>query len=457
MRYSYIIPLISLLGDFFILNLLFVLGFTITVPSVGHFTDKHLLFYIYLNVVWFSLAFIFRANEVDRNTRKKSILFTYIKIIVFFFVAFLLYFQAVPLQYYPRDWIKYLFIIYFLTLIVWKFVLYYAFAYYRRKGYNHSNVIILGYSHKARELASYFAKNRWHGYQFIGFVDNRTLKKKGIIGSFTELPEIIKKNRVNEVYIAWDNLSKETIYRAAEILSEFPVRIRIIPDLDIFAFKSVEIVDYGMLPIVQIHPGPLSKWYNRLIKRAFDIVVSLLTLLFFVSWITVLLWILSLVTGAKKIFFNQKRTCIDGKIFTCHKYRSMYQNTDSDCKQAVKNDSRITPIGRFLRKWSIDELPQFYNVLKGEMSIVGPRPHMLKHTEEYQKHVKRFMLRHTVKPGITGLAQVNGYRGEIKQLSDLKRRVQFDVNYIEEWTFNMDIKIILLTIWVIIRGQKQAY
>jgi Undecaprenyl-phosphate glucose phosphotransferase len=368
-----------------------------------------------------------------------------------------MYFQAVPLQYYPRSDIKYLFVIFFATLLFWKFFLYYAFVFYRRRGYNLHNVIVLGYSPKARELERYFHINQWHGYKFLGFVDQVTVKKKNIIGDFTQLADIIKNNDVSEVYIAWDAIPKTMLHEVVDIISEFPLKVRIIPDLDIFAFKSVEIVDYGMLPVIQIHPGPLSKWYNRLIKRLFDVSVSLIIIIGFVSWFTVILYFISLFTKQRKIFFNQKRTCIDGKVFICHKYRSMYQNDDADKKQATKDDQRITAIGRFLRKWSLDEVPQFWNVLKGEMSIVGPRPHMLKHTEDYQKLVKRFMLRHTVKPGITGLAQVNGFRGEIKRLQDLKKRVQFDVNYIEEWTFNMDIKIMLLTVWVIIRGQEKAY
>ena len=135
----------------------------------------------------------------------------------------------------------------------------------------------------------------------------------------------------------------------------------------------------------------------------------------------------------------------------------MKKNTDADHKQVTRDDERITVVGRVLRKYSLDELPQFLNVLVGDMSVVGPRPHMLAHTEEYRKLIDRFMLRHTIKPGITGLAQVNGFRGEIKNLSDLSNRVAHDVQYIEAWSFNLDIKIILLTIWVIIRGQIKAY
>ncbi len=169
-----------------------------------------------------------------------------------------------------------------------------------------------------------------------------------------------------------------------------------------------------------------------------------------------LLYLISL-TGGTKLLFRQKRTGIDGKVFLCLKFRTMYPNCDADCQQAVKNDHRVTPVGRFLRKTSLDELPQFFNVLAGQMSVVGPRPHMLKHTAEYAQMVKRFMLRHTVKPGITGLAQVRGYRGEIHEVTDIRNRVALDVNYVENWSFALDLKIIYLTVISVIRGDKNAY
>jgi exopolysaccharide biosynthesis polyprenyl glycosylphosphotransferase len=242
-----------------------------------------------------------------------------------------------------------------------------------------------------------------------------------------------------------------------EIISEYPVKIRIIPDLGNFSFKSAELISYGTLPVLQIHPGPLSYWYNRLIKRVFDFSLSLFMLIFILSWITLVLYLVSLFGNREGVFFRQRRTCSDGNEFSCIKFRTMRRNKDTTARQASNDDDRVTPVGRILRKYSLDELPQFINVLMGDMSVVGPRPHMLKHTEEYRQLIKRFMLRHTVKPGITGLAQVNGFRGEIINLSDIHNRVENDVYYIENWSFNLDIKIIFLTLWVIIKGQKQAY
>ncbi|HQC66251.1 MAG TPA: exopolysaccharide biosynthesis polyprenyl glycosylphosphotransferase [Tenuifilaceae bacterium] len=457
MKYSKYIPLISLLGDFLILNALFVVGYIIMQPKAEHFSDKHLLFYIYLNACWIVLFFVFGAHNVDRNTKKKSIFFTYVRIIVFYFFFFLMYFQAVPLQYYPRHHLKYLFALFFFSLILWKFVLYYAFYFYRKYGYNYRNVIILGYGNKAKELAKYFLTNPWHGYRFLGFIDKEVNLKRRIMGSWDDLKSFIEANDINQVYISWDTIPRSVLDDVSNLLADYPIKIRILPDLENFAYKSAELVNYGMVPVLQIHPGPLSFWYNRLLKRSFDIVVSLIVIIGILSWFSLILYILDLIFYRQGIFFNQERTCIDGKVFICHKFRSMQRNDESDDVQATRNDKRVTRVGRFLRKWSLDEMPQFVNVLKGEMSIVGPRPHMIKHTEEYQKLVKRFMLRHTVSPGITGLAQVNGYRGEIKEPRDIIKRVELDAKYIENWSFNMDIKIILMTMWVIIKGQDTAY
>ncbi|TVR38518.1 MAG: exopolysaccharide biosynthesis polyprenyl glycosylphosphotransferase [Bacteroidia bacterium] len=456
LKYSRYIPLVSLTGDFIILNLLFVVAFCLTQDAPDCFSPWHMLFYIYLNICWAVLVVVFGAHTINRNTHKKSILFAYIKIIVFFFFLFLMYFQVVPLAYYARDDIGFLFVVFFALLIGWKFSLYYAFLYYRKWGFNYKNVLILGDTQRTRELKNYFMTNKWHGYRFAGFIDEKANPELDVIGHWGQLKELIAKHHVDEIYIALQRVPYKVFQGISTTLADFPVRVRIVPDLGNFSYKTAELIQYGTIPVVQIHQGPLSYWYNRLLKRTFDVVFSLIIMVFILSWMTPVLYFLSLFNKNEGVFFRQKRTCIDGGVFYCLKYRTMRKNIDADRTQALPNDTRVTKVGRFLRRFSLDELPQFVNVLRGEMSVVGPRPHMLKHTEEYRKLVNRFMLRHTVKPGITGLAQVNGYRGPIINKADIRNRVKYDVKYIENWSFNMDVKIILLTIWVIIKGQIQA-
>ncbi|MES2688927.1 MAG: sugar transferase [Bacteroidota bacterium] len=202
---------------------------------------------------------------------------------------------------------------------------------------------------------------------------------------------------------------------------------------------------------------PLDKLGNKLLKRAFDIVLSAVVLLAVLSWLIPVLAIFIKLTSKGPLFFVQPRTGYNNKTFLCWKLRSMHVNANADLQQAIRSDSRITGIGKFIRKFSLDELPQFYNVLMGDMSLIGPRPHMLKHTEEYSKEVGTYLQRHAVKPGITGLSQVMGYRGEIANKHALNNRVRIDIFYLKKWNFGLDLMIIFRTAKLLVLGDKNAY
>lgn len=201
----------------------------------------------------------------------------------------------------------------------------------------------------------------------------------------------------------------------------------------------------------------IAEIHNPTIKRVFDVVFSLLVIVFFLSWIYLILAILIKLESRGPVIFRQKRTGRNNEDFWCYKFRSMRMNDDSHRKQAHRNDERITRIGRFLRKSSLDEFPQFVNVLIGNMSVVGPRPHMLKHTEEYKYCVDNYMSRHCMKPGITGWAQINGFRGETQKIHLMEKRVEHDMWYLENWSPSLDIKIILLTMLHIVKGNENAF
>lgn len=456
-RYSRYIPLIALTGDFLILNLIFAGVALITEGWDDAFNPAMLRFYIYLNFIWLILAFIFKSQHITPDTRKKIIAFRYIRIIVFFFVLFLLYFQVFPLEYISRHDIKFIFPVFFGLIVIWKYTLYYAFRIYRKLGYNYRNVLIIGMNNATRQLKTYFKSSILNGYRFIGFVDHEVDKKNQIIGNWQEIKKIIEQYSIDEIYIAWDRIPVSHHHIITEIVTEYPIKIRIVPELGSLSGLQSELINYNHIPVIQVHPGPLSFWYNRLIKRLFDVLFSTLLILLVLSWFVPLLYIVSIFDKRGGVFFKQLRTGLNGKKFICLKFRSMLQNPEADFKQATKNDGRITSIGKFLRKTSLDELPQFINVFLGQMSVVGPRPHMLKHTDEYRKLAKKFMMRHAVKPGITGLAQIYGYRGEILHQKDLTERVNLDVKYVENWSVGLDIRIIFLTIKELLKGQKMAY
>jgi putative colanic acid biosynthesis UDP-glucose lipid carrier transferase len=235
------------------------------------------------------------------------------------------------------------------------------------------------------------------------------------------------------------------------------IRFRIVPNLSVFVTREVHIEYYGELPILSLRKEPLDDVGNRIKKRALDLGISLFVTVFILSWLIPLIGILILLESGRPIFFKQLRTGRDKKPFYCWKFRSMRKNKDADLRQASKDDNRITALGRFLRKSSLDEFPQFINVLRGEMSLVGPRPHMLKHTSDYSKVVNDYMVRQFIKPGITGWAQINGYRGEISNPEQIRMRVNKDLWYLENWTLWLDIRILFLTIYYIFKGDSKAY
>jgi len=235
------------------------------------------------------------------------------------------------------------------------------------------------------------------------------------------------------------------------------IALKFLPDnKDIFS-RKMHMQYYGVLPIIALRSIPMDKMVNQVIKRTFDIVVSILVLVFILSWFTPLMAILIKLDSKGPVFFKQKRNGLDYKEFYCYKFRSMHPNPDADLYQVSRGDERITRVGKFLRKTSLDELPQFINVIFGEMSIVGPRPHMVSHTHMYAERIDKFMVRHFVKPGITGLAQVSGYRGEVETEKDIINRVRYDIFYLENWSLFLDIKIIFLTVYNIIKGDDKAY
>ncbi|HWZ36571.1 MAG TPA: exopolysaccharide biosynthesis polyprenyl glycosylphosphotransferase, partial [Mucilaginibacter sp.] len=231
---------------------------------------------------------------------------------------------------------------------------------------------------------------------------------------------------------------------------------KIIPEY-IKSKKLMKVENYDHIPVISVRPEPLENMLNRSIKRAFDIFFSLFVIVFVISWLFPILAVIIKLQSKGPVFFTQMRSGKDNVPFKCYKFRSMRVNADSDTMQATRSDSRITPIGAFIRKTSLDEFPQFFNVLIGNMSVVGPRPHMVSHTERYSQLIDQFMVRHFLKPGITGWAQINGFRGETRTTDDMLQRVEADVWYLENWSFLLDLKIIFLTFWNVIKGEENAF
>ena len=230
-----------------------------------------------------------------------------------------------------------------------------------------------------------------------------------------------------------------------------------LPDLKSIISRRLKVEYYHGKPYYIIRRNPLLLVINRIIKRGFDLLFSSIVIMCVLSWLTPLVGLLIKLDSKGPIFYKQKRSGRNNRIFHCYKFRTMTYEKHAEFKAATKNDSRVTKLGRFLRKSSLDEFAQFFNVFLGDMSIVGPRPHPLKLNDDYKNKVERYMLRHAVKPGVTGLAQAKGYRGEVFDSLTMKQRVKVDIFYIENWTFWLDVKIIFLTVYNMCRGDKNAY
>lgn len=321
-----------------------------------------------------------------------------------------------------------------------------------RLGADYVRVIIIGRNAKTEKLKDFFNFNKAYGFKLV---QNFDLKSEQF--SLNEIEEFVLQNQIEEVFCSIAELSNNEIKQLIDFADNHLVKLKFLPDnKDIFT-KKMEFQYYGYTPILALRTLSLDSPINMFLKRLLDVVISALVVIGILSWLTPILAIVIYLDNKGPLFFKQLRTGLDGREFYCYKFRSMAVNSSANKQQAKRNDSRTTRVGKFLRRTSLDEFPQFYNVLMGNMSVVGPRPHMLSHTLNYASQIDKFMLRHLVKPGITGLAQISGYRGEIENRYDIKNRVRLDIFYVENWSILMDLRIIAKTFLQVIYGDKKAY
>ena len=327
---------------------------------------------------------------------------------------------------------------------------------YRLYGGNYRNVVVIGRDGNLKKLQEVFDEPDL-GYRYQGYFDKQNSNSLGYLGQFQDSLAYILENDIDEIYCMVSQLEQQELRTLIQFADNNFKKLKIVPDNKEIFTRAMSIELYDTLPVLNLRELPLDKGYRRILKRCFDIMFSSIVILLVLSWLAPLIFILMRFDSRGALFFKQKRHGVNRKVFWCYKFRSMTINSEGDLKMATRYDMRITPLGKFLRKTSIDELPQFYNVLLGHMSVVGPRPHMVLHTEDYQQSVDKYLVRHYVKPGITGLAQVKGFRGEIVKKMDIINRVRMDIFYVEKWSLFMDVQIIAQTVMNVIRGEEKAY
>lgn len=403
-------------------------------------------------LIWFSSALFSHFYEVYRITKPIKILSLLIKQISLFGVLiFAMSGYLKNLQLSTNTILDFLKIV-FISVSFVKISVYYFLKKYRKYyNGNYRNVVVLGNNKQSKTLETFFNTQLEYGFKHL-----KTFSVKGK-EDIKLCFEYVLQNDVNEIYCSISSLSDKEILDVISFADNNLITLKFMPDTKNVIFRNFKYEYYNYIPILSLRNIPLDDSLNKLVKRLFDIIFSLLVILFVLSWLTPIIALLIKLESKGPIFFSQSRTGINNKQFFCYKFRSMTVNKESNTIQATKNDKRVTKIGKFIRKTSIDELPQFFNVFLGNMSVVGPRPHMVSHTNKYAKSVDKFMVRHFVKPGITGLAQVSGFRGEIESKADIINRVKYDIFYIENWSLLLDFKIIFLTINNVFKGEEKAY
>lgn len=445
--------------DLLVLNGLYYLLMTTTDRIPGDAEHKYLVLFFVSNMLWLVASYstdLYVSNsnlDSRRFTRRttKALIFFYVLEMIFIFLyhySFSRLFILLSLSGFG-----------FLLLIAR--ILFSGASYYLNKANSVSKKIaIVGYNDVAKSLAySFSTQNRnllVEGY----FEDSELvheLSSLPIIGSVEECVSYAVENHISEIFSTISPEKNAALYRLVQIAEKSLIRFKFVPDFKFYVNRNVYVEYLNDFPILSLRPEPLEELSNRVKKRLFDSIISFFVIVVVLSWLLPILAIIIKLNSKGPVFFMQWRSGKGNRKFRCIKLRTLSVNEDANIRQVTKGDNRITSFGRFLRKANLDELPQFFNVISGSMSVVGPRPHMLRHTESYSKLLEEYMVRHFVKPGVTGWAQVNGFRGEIKKEDQLRKRIEHDIWYLEHWSIWLDLRVIWLTVYRTFKGDKNAY
>lgn len=444
-RFSVYIRPFSYILDLIIINFL---AYNLLINSLNGFYYHFFISFSWVVISWnvgfYEVYRFTKASEILEKIVKQYVVFT---IVNFAYIGYFLKFSE------PSLILRFVSIALGLIAFEKLFVYYFLRRFRVVYGGNFRKVVIVGEEKHTSELVHFFNDNPNYGYKLVKVFDLKTSKKLEI----KECQDFVLENKIDEIYCALSDLSNIDVNNFIDFTDNNLKTLKFLPDEKEVTARNLKLDYYGYIPIVSLRNIPLDITANKIIKRAFDILFSIIIIVGVLSWLIPILAIFIKSESKGPIFFKQKRNGLNYHEFDCFKFRSMTLNEIADVEQVSKNDPRITKIGRFIRKTSIDELPQFFNVFVGDMSVVGPRPHMVSHTEMYAKKVDKFMVRHFIKPGITGLAQTNGYRGEVESEKDIINRVKYDIFYLENWSLLLDIKIVFLTVLNAVKGEDKAY
>jgi putative colanic acid biosynthesis UDP-glucose lipid carrier transferase len=454
------IKILIFIIDFWLINMAFTASRQLGGDMPGSGPREEASFFLIFSLIWIIAGFFFKIYRIDTVSLIRNIS---INLLATFLVHILMIMVVlISFRIYTVD-SKSLLLLYVIAAgmiigsrILFKLIL----KYFEFMAFDQRKVVIIGATGSGKALFRFFKTHQNAGYDFKGFFDDES-KRKGffkdlIAGNLSSVKEFCISQRVDEIYFALPLTRKELLEDMLKFADDNFIYFRIAPDFGKVLERTCNVVLMNTIPVLTARKEPLRVSFNAALKRAFDILFSLLVIVFIFPFVLPPIALAIRLDSGGPIVFKQLRPGKKNKLFECYKFRTMTVNNTTEV-QATRDDARITQVGRFLRKTNLDELPQFFNVLLGSMSVVGPRPNMISQLEQYSKTIRQYKLRHFITPGITGYAQVNGFRGETRQQELMEKRVEYDVLYLENWSLSLDIKIIWLTIWNMVKGDRNAF
>ena len=460
-RYLYLLRYILPITDVVMINLIYVLAYYFTGymgKVVSEEIQQHYL--VVCNLLWFFNTAIFRLYTAYNARKIERIYRGTLKSLLLHFVLFSIYLLFAKDYEFSRTFLVLFYVFLLAGFVLNRFIGTYIQHLVITKFNLTRKVAVMGNNDTGLRLADYFQKQR--NLEYYGLIgDEASMYGDGFGRLSAEAVQTLQdaaNSGVKDLYVSVSPSRMREIGPLVKEADKQLLRLKFIPDLA-GALSAPYTITYmgGEFPVITLRDEPLESMGNRFKKRLFDIVFSTIVIVFVLSWLYPIIGLLIKLQGRGPVLFKQQRSGINDEPFWCYKFRSMRMNNDSDNKQATRNDNRVTTIGKFLRKSSLDEMPQFFNVFMGEMSVVGPRPHMLRHTEEYKAIISQYMVRQFLKPCITGWAQVNGYRGETKDDTAMQKRVEHDIWYLENWSSMLDVRIIFMTVINVFHGEENAF
>jgi putative colanic acid biosynthesis UDP-glucose lipid carrier transferase len=454
-RFNTYFPYLFVLGEMIVLALIFFGSVYIAEGNFNLNRSYGLSLAVYLTS-WPIISYLNKDYKIGRavsyyNTFKKAF------ISVFIFVSIIsIFWLFAEIQFIDRHFFIALVLLLFVWLTIYRVFVHLILDKYRTFGGNIRYAVILGYDDLGKKLFETLQKKSHYGIRVKGFYADATSSHiHPHLGQFKDF-KASNIEDIDHIYVS-ERVPSEVLERAIEIGETSLKKVKLLPEFKTEAIKTFVLRRYDSVPIIDINHLPLDSRANKFVKRAFDVVFASMIVVFFLSWMYPLFGLIIKLESKGPVMFRQSRHGKGNVPFYCYKFRTMVRNKEADYLWASRDDERITKFGAFLRKTSLDEFPQFFNVLLGNMSIVGPRPHPISLNHSYQDKVEKYAKRHAYKPGVTGLAQSMGYRGEITDYYQMSSRVRLDRFYLQNWSFWLDLKIISLTVLAMVKGQKLAY